>query len=159
MTQITTRADALTSYVVTAEQVSKCTPVQDGTTGEWFYIVESSKGDTEYRVRYNREYKKLTCTCKSGQEGNGCWHRRASLASIAIDRVEAKARAAFRAECKETEASRPAAESEEQATIARLVGQGVPTDEAIRVVYAKPKKGSGRGKRLNYDPTFSLLKK
>lgn len=165
-TTINTREDALASYRVSPEQVAKCTPVQDGATGQWFYIVESAtEAGKEYRVEYNRVFKKLTCTCPAGIEGfSGCWHRRASLAAVAIDRVQAKERAARIAEAKEVEATRPAEESAEQAEIERLVAQGHDRAEATRVIYAKGTqyserqiKAAQRRNEIAYKP-FSLLK-
>lgn len=55
-------------------------------------------------------------------------------------------------------AERTPEEIEEQRRIQELIGQGIDSATAFRVVTAKPRKGSGRGKRLNYDPSFCLLK-
>ncbi len=161
MATITCKADALAAYHVSEEQVAKVSLQKDCA------IVKSATVEgVEYKVVYNKEHKVLQClpynggqVCGASASGKGCWHKRAALAAIAINRVEAKARAAFMAECKEQEASRPAAEVAEQSQIARLIGQGVDRETAERITYAKPRPGSGKGKRLDFDPTFSLLKK
>jgi hypothetical protein len=141
MTKINTTADALDSYKVTSEQIAKVTLEGKGAS------VKSAHTDEEYRV----EYKVLTCTCRAGQEGKGCWHRRACLAKLAILRVQKR-------ESVEAENNRPAEEVAAESRIEELVRQGHDRATAERVVTAKPKPGSGKGKRLNYDPSFSLLK-
>lgn len=82
MLNVKTEMEICAIYHVTPEQIDKCTRLVDGQTGQVFYQVKSqSDPDAEpYTVRYNAQYKKLTCTCKAGQDGFGCWHRRASLA-------------------------------------------------------------------------------
>jgi hypothetical protein len=161
MATITCKADALAAYHVSEEQISKVTLQQDCA------IVKSAtvKG-VEYKVVYNKEHKVLQClpynsshVCGASASGKGCWHKRATLAAIAINRLQAKERSARDAEIKEALASRTPQEIEEQRHIQEVIGQGVPSDEAFRVVTAKPQKGSGKGKPLNYDPSFSLLKK
>jgi hypothetical protein len=66
---------------ITPEQFSKATHcTADG--NEHYYIVESqSEAGVEYQVRYNRQYKALSCTCKAGENGVPCWHKRAALAA------------------------------------------------------------------------------
>ncbi len=77
----TTETTIYTRYHVTFEQVNACHRIGSTTTRAAYYQVESSKNDgTEYTVEYNRIVKALTCTCKAGQNGIGCWHKRASLA-------------------------------------------------------------------------------
>ena len=67
-------------YHITPEQFDKATHCESN--GVHFYIVESqTTPGTEYHVKYNREYNALSCTCLASDNGNGCWHRRAALAS------------------------------------------------------------------------------
>jgi molecular chaperone GrpE (heat shock protein) len=50
--------------------------------GQHFYIVESqTEAGKESRVEYNRQYKALSCTCKAGENGVPCWHKRAAMAA------------------------------------------------------------------------------
>ena len=170
MTTINTRADALSAYHVTAEQLSKVQAVQDGATGQWFYLAESSsKPGVEYKVVYNAEVKALQClpfndgpVCEASAAGIGCWHKRASLAAHAIYRLEQRQMRAQ--ETQEVEAVRPVEESAEQSEIERLVAQGRDRAEATRVIYAKGTQYSERQIRaaqrrneIAYKP-FSLLK-
>lgn len=70
-------------FHVTQEQIDKATRVLDCRSGKIFYQVESqSEAGKFYVVKYNSEYKRLTCTCLAGQSGFGCWHRRAALANM-----------------------------------------------------------------------------
>ncbi len=148
---ITSKADALTSYRVSEEQVNRVI------LREHDAIVASQTTEgVGYTVEYNPQFKVLQCSCPA--EG-GCWHKRATLAAIAIKRVAAKERAARIAEEKEAEATRPASEVAEQSAIEELVRMGTDRETATRIILAKPYKGSGKGKRLDFDPSFSLLKK
>lgn len=71
-------------YHVTPEQIDKASRIIDMSTGKVFYQVKSQSDPTQepYEVRYNAQYKRLTCTCLAGQSGFGCWHRRAALAAM-----------------------------------------------------------------------------
>src|SRR5579859_5658230 len=81
--------NALTAYAVSFEQVSKVTLVESA--GKRYAIVESqTEAGKEYRVEYNVIFKVLSCNCPAGQEGGGCWHRRATLAQLAIDKMETR---------------------------------------------------------------------
>ncbi len=67
-------------YHLTPEQFDKATHCESN--GVHFYIVESqTTPGTEYHVKFNRQYGKLTCTCKAGQQAISCWHMRAALAA------------------------------------------------------------------------------
>jgi hypothetical protein len=140
-----TITDTLTENRVTSEQIAKVALSNGGAK------VASQTTDEEYRVTYNATYNVLSCNCKAGQEGKGCWHKRATLAKLAIMRLQVR-------DSREQEATRPVEEVASEARIEELVRQGVERKTAIRVTLAQPKKGSGKGKRLNYDPSFSLLK-
>lgn len=78
-----TEAEICEHFHVTAEQMDKAIRVLDGHTGKVFYQVASqSEADKLYEVKYNAEFKRLTCTCLAGEAGFGCWHRRAALAAM-----------------------------------------------------------------------------
>jgi hypothetical protein len=69
---------------ISAEQMGKCTRVVDFQIHEDLYLVESSDGTEDYKVRFDPEMG-FTCTCKAGQQAfasckNYCWHVRASVA-------------------------------------------------------------------------------
>lgn len=85
--RIETEAEIAKRYYVTVEQMDKVTSIIDLPTGKKWYQVESqtTAGDV-YEVRYDHEHRRLTCTCKAGQAGFGCWHRRAALATSYEDR-------------------------------------------------------------------------
>lgn len=54
---------------VTQEQIDRCERIIDG-NGEVFYQCLSESDDTTiYEVRYNRQYKRFSCSCPSGLEG------------------------------------------------------------------------------------------
>lgn len=53
---------------VTPEQINKCQKVIDLQTNKDFYMVESSDGTEDYKVRYDPE-KGFSCTCAAGQAG------------------------------------------------------------------------------------------
>ncbi len=93
-TTIDTQIDQIKAeYGVTDEQLSKCNLIQDGSTGRYFYIVESQTTQgTEYTVKFNAHFGKLTCRCKAGNLGIDCWHKRASVADFAIQKLQARAR-------------------------------------------------------------------
>ena len=87
--RIDTEAEIAKRYYVTVEQMDKVTSLIDLPTGKTWYQVESqtTPGDS-YEVRYDTEHKRLTCTCKAGKGGFGCWHRRAALATGYEDRQQ-----------------------------------------------------------------------
>lgn len=71
------------TFHVTPEQIDRVMRLIDMATGKIYHQVESqSEPGITYEVRYNSQCKRLTCTCKAGQAGYGCWHRRASLAAM-----------------------------------------------------------------------------
>lgn len=105
MANFKTLADILTENNVSFEQASKVTLIESN--GKHFAKVESqTTAGTEYTVEYNPLFKVLTCNCPAGQEGRGCWHRRATLAQIAIDKMET--RKAIEATRVEVESRKPA---------------------------------------------------
>jgi uncharacterized membrane protein YqiK len=76
----TTIATICQKHNITPEQFDRATHCT--TNGQHFYIVESqSEPGAEYHVKFNRQYGKLTCTCKAGQQAMSCWHMRAAMAS------------------------------------------------------------------------------
>jgi len=90
--KINSQADALASYHVTSEQLSKCELIQNASTGKYFVLVESANEQgTIYRVEYDREKKCLRCLphtgtpCKAQEAGNGCWHKRAAFALFRLE--------------------------------------------------------------------------
>lgn len=70
-------------FSVTPEQIDKASRVLDCRSGAVYYQVQSqSDPDADpYEVRYNAEFRRLTCTCKAGQHGIPCWHKRAAMAA------------------------------------------------------------------------------
>jgi hypothetical protein len=92
MATTTTISAIAAQFNAVESQMDKCTHCTDG-QGQHYYIVESqSEAGVEYHVKYNRQFGKLTCTCKAGQQGTTCWHKRASLASEAAFRATRLAR-------------------------------------------------------------------
>src|SRR5256885_883943 len=88
---IVTIAALCSKYRISQEQFSKATyVVENGKTG--YYVVESQTTDAEYHVRYNAEYNVLSCTCKAGEHGVPCWHKRAALANQEHYKAEQTAR-------------------------------------------------------------------
>src|SRR5579859_3836957 len=79
MAAIKTLDAILTENKVSFEQVLKVTLENGGAT------VKSQSGGPDHQVRYNAQYRRLTCTCKAGQQGTPCWAQRAALAKLAIN--------------------------------------------------------------------------
>ena len=81
MAQVLITVAAICSkYRISQEQFDKATYCI--TNGQGYYVVESqSEAGKEYQVRYNRQYNALSCTCKAGEHGTPCWHKRAALAN------------------------------------------------------------------------------
>jgi uncharacterized Zn finger protein len=69
-----------TTFGVTQEQIDKCDRLVHENTNEVFYLVESQTTDALYKVTWNTQFHRLQCTCPAGNEGRGCWHKRAVLA-------------------------------------------------------------------------------
>jgi hypothetical protein len=66
------------TYGVTDEQLDMVTRVKNENTGETFYLAQSATDITvTYQIRYNKNYNRLSCTCKGNQNGHTCWHIRA----------------------------------------------------------------------------------
>lgn len=85
---VQTELDICKRYHITFAQLDKATRILDASTGKVFYQVFSqSEVGRLYEVKYNEEHKRLTCTCLAGQEGFGCWHRRAALAATYLHRM------------------------------------------------------------------------
>jgi hypothetical protein len=79
-------------YEVTEAQLDACHRIVNLNTHQVFYQVESAtEAGVEYTVIYNPVLKHLTCTCKAGQNGIPCWHKRAALKAAEIYRQERKA--------------------------------------------------------------------
>lgn len=126
-----------TATPITQEQIDRCDRIIDSATNTVFYQVRSESDDTKvYQVRYNATYKRLTCTCKAGESGYFCKHRRWALA--AEDEYKTLLAAERQAEARIAEASKTVEETAEQAQIEAWVRQGVERDVATRVAYAQP---------------------
>lgn len=81
--KIKSEQEICNTFHVTPEQIDKATRLIDCATGKIYYQVDSqSEPGKAYEVRYNQQYHRMTCTCKAGEAGLGCWHRRAALAAI-----------------------------------------------------------------------------
>lgn len=80
---ILTSSEICEKFNVTETQIDKASRVLDLQSGKVFYQVESQTTDDipPYEVRYNSEFKRLTCNCKAGQAGVPCWHKRAACAA------------------------------------------------------------------------------
>ena len=80
---IATIASLAAKYHITLEQYGKATRIIDCNRNKVFYQVESQSDPTidPYHVEYNDHFHCLTCTCKAGQQGIPCWHKRAALAA------------------------------------------------------------------------------
>jgi hypothetical protein len=87
---------ATTFKAATQEQIDACTRVIDEAKHEVFYQVQSATdAEAAYQVRYNHQYKVLSCNCKVGQIGLICWHLRAvrehNRLHVELKRAEAEA--------------------------------------------------------------------
>jgi hypothetical protein len=80
---IATIATISAKYNITLEQFDKATRIIDCNRNKVFYLVESQTDPTidPYHVEFNDQFRCLTCTCKAGQQGIPCWHKRAALAA------------------------------------------------------------------------------
>jgi hypothetical protein len=77
-------------YEVSEEQLQACTR-HIGTDGKPYYTVTSATDpDGFYTVRWNEFYAVPQDNCKSGRAGEPCWHKRAALASEAIEQDAAR---------------------------------------------------------------------
>lgn len=77
-----TSSEICEKFNVTEAQIDKASRVLDCQSGKVFYQVESQTvAGQVYEVRFNAQYKRLTCTCPAGQVGIPCWHKRAAMAS------------------------------------------------------------------------------
>ena len=80
---IATITSIAAKYNITPEQFSKAMRIIDCNRNKVFYQVESQSDPTidPYHVEFNDQFHCLTCTCKAGQQGIPCWHKRAALAA------------------------------------------------------------------------------
>jgi hypothetical protein len=119
MTQVFTANQIASRFTVTEAQMDKATRIVEGATGHVFYQVKSQSVEGQiYEVRFNRQFRRLTCTCKAGQEGFGCWHKRAAMASAAEYKQEENLQARQEAE----QASFAALEAQRARAIASVRG-------------------------------------
>jgi hypothetical protein len=83
-----TSEEIYTYYRVTSSQLDMAHRIVNDRTHQVYYQVESAQntGD-EYVVIFDRVHHCLTCTCKAGQNGIPCWHKRAALAHAAEYRL------------------------------------------------------------------------
>lgn len=79
-TKIETEMNIAERFHVTVEQMDKATRLVDGDDKTFYQVESQSERGRLYEVRYHADRRLLSCTCKAGQEGYGCWHRRAALA-------------------------------------------------------------------------------
>ena len=85
VSNILTEAEICTRFNVTTELLDKASRVLDCVSGKVFYQVKSQTTDDIYEVRWNSEFKRLTCNCKAGMVGIPCWHKRAAMAASRLD--------------------------------------------------------------------------
>lgn len=133
-----TSSEICQKFNVTETQIDKASRVLDLQSGKVFYQVESQTTDEIYEVRYNSEFKRLTCNCKAGQVGVPCWHKRAAAA------------AAFEYRQQENLAARKEAEA---AKLASYKALEQARDESRAAV-----AGLKAGKDVRQAQPFSLLK-
>lgn len=88
-TNFKTSAEIYSHFNVTFEQVDKAHRVINLNVipPQVYYQVESAHNPIEYTVIFDRVHSCLTCTCKAGQNGIPCWHKRAALAHAAEYRL------------------------------------------------------------------------
>ena len=130
----------MATTTVTPEQIDACTRVIDQAKHEVFYLVQSATDVTvTYQVRFNRQYKRLSCQCKGNQQGYVCWHIRAAY-EAAKQYAEVK-----RAECE----AKVRMEQERLETWTRVM-QAVPTCYSEYEVQ--------RDLALNADREFKLMR-
>lgn len=95
-----------TTFTATFEEIQRAHLVIDDVTGQRWYQVENSRGETdddnniiEYVVRYDSKNHRFTCSCKAGQAAFStcfnktgyCQHVRISVAAAREDRKEVRA--------------------------------------------------------------------
>ena len=81
--QILSQEQIAARYNVTQEQIDACERVVDCSNGDIFFQAKSShyaENNEIYTVRYHRAFRKLSCTCKAGQNGLNCQHKRSAMA-------------------------------------------------------------------------------
>lgn len=92
-------------YNVTQEQIDRCDRITDYSRHKVFYQVESQTDSTlVYHVEYSNAHHVLTCTCKAGQYGIPCWHKRAALAAEEVYKQEIAQRRAEQEQIERDEA-------------------------------------------------------
>ena len=124
---------------ISQDLIDKCERVIDLKASKVFYQVRSRTDDTKdpYRVEWNAEHRKLTCTCKAGQEGWSCWHMKASLLAEqeyrAFKKAEKQAQARIEAtpEYRVERAIVDVEWAKEQAAAAKREARAVKRDKAL----------------------------
>ena len=82
-------------YQVTENQLDACSRIVDLNQQQVFYLVQSATTPgVEYKVIFDRKHRVITCDCKAGQEGSGCWHKRAALKAAENFKTDVQARIA-----------------------------------------------------------------
>lgn len=153
---MTTSTTAMTTTIVTPEQVAMCERIIDMTSGLAFYIVKSESYADNYQeytvkaVLVNGRYF-LTCTCQAGMSGTPCKHKRWATAAAQIEKTQVKV------------------EAMSKAPVTVVLPESVPTliiddeqaDElTYRRVMSKPAKEIDRkAKAPGNNKAFSLLRK
>lgn len=152
ITNILTEKEICERFNVTPEEIGKATRILNTTTGEVYYQVSSRSGGEGHEIHYNKEFKRLTCTCKAGRVGVPCWAKRAAMAaSLEYLQEQRIANAREQAEQERALAEKRAQEqAEARAKYAALEAQ---RDKARSSV-----TGLKAGKGVRQSTPFSLLK-
>jgi len=150
---------------VTEEQLDACTRVIDEAKGEVFYLVASATDpDVTYQVRYNKQYKVLSCTCKAAGSGNTCWHRRAVVEHNRQFKAAKKAEAQAQARQLRLEELGLTRDEAREALSHTLTVDGQPADDETLVrVFGpctrRPAESEIEHMAVRYQPqSFSILR-
>lgn len=154
-----------TYHQVTPEQLDACTRVIDDKTGEVFYLVQSATDpDLQYKVIWNKQYKRPQCCCKAAHNGRVCWHIRASLEHSRQYHEAKKAEAQAQVRQLHLEEMGLTAEEAHEALSHTLTVNGQPADDETLVrVFGprtrRPSKAEIEHMAVCYQPQpFSLLR-
>jgi len=138
---------------VTSEQIGKAHKIIAFNSGEDFYLIENSKGDTddngdviEYKAQYSHEHG-FTCTCKSGQTGFSnvrhssgvCWHLRAAVACF----LEEEAAMQEMIEAEQTAKAEGTLQHPQEMPVVRRIEDSIPA----WMLNARPSKGMDKSPR------------
>jgi hypothetical protein len=152
LTNILSEQEICERFNVTSEEIGKASRILNTTTGEVYYQVESRSGGEAHGVHYNREFKRLTCTCKAGRVGVPCWAKRAAMAA-SLEYLQEQRIANAREQAEQERAlaaKRDAEQAEARAKYAKLEAQRAAARASIT--------GLKAGKGVRQSTPFSLLK-